>query len=187
MKRASRVRRWLYLAGCLLLLFTLVGFFIVPPIAKSQLEKRLSAALGRRVTIDKVKLNPYALSVTLEKFAILEANSTAPFLGWRRLYVNVDAWSSLWREWVVSEIALEGFESRIAVNPDQSLNCSDILAKLQSPPTPPRSGSTKPAQPVRIANLRVTDARVDFSDGSRAKPFATTIGPLTFSLSQFRT
>ena len=44
--------------------------------------------------------------------------------------MNVAGWSSIIREWAVSEIILEGFESRVAVNSDQSLNFSDILAKV---------------------------------------------------------
>src|SRR6187431_2993841 len=109
MKRASRVRRWLYIVITLVVLFTLVGFFVVPPIARSQLEKRLSAKLGRSVTLEKLRLNPYALSLTLENFAILEQDNATPFLGWRRLFVNLDGWNSIWREWTASEIALDGF------------------------------------------------------------------------------
>ena len=131
MKRATRarVRRWFTVAAIVLILYTVVGFFVVPPIARAQLQKRLSAELGRRVSVEKVRVNPFALSVTLEKFSILESDNTAPFLGWRRLYVNVDPFSS-WKEWVVSEINLDGFESRFVVHPDHSLNVSDILAKV---------------------------------------------------------
>src|SRR5690348_4511869 len=99
MKRASRVRRWLYVTVILVFLFTIGGFFVIPPIAKSQLQKRLSAELGRQVTVEKIRVNPYALSVTLEKFAILEKDNPGTFVGWRRLYVNVDGLASLWREW----------------------------------------------------------------------------------------
>ena len=74
---------------------------MVPPIARSQLQKRLSAQLGRRVTVEKIKLNPFVASVTLEKFSILEADNATPFLGWQKLYVNADPLSS-WKEWVVT-------------------------------------------------------------------------------------
>src|SRR5687768_7572576 len=160
MKRPSRVRRWITIGAILLILFTLVGFFVVPPIVRSQLEKRLSAQLGRRVTVEKVRLNPYTMAMTLEKFAILETDNTTKFLGWRRLLVNADPWSS-WKEWVVSEIALDGFESRVAIHADSTFNFSDLLTKLApAAKTPPE----KPARAVRIASLQVSGARVDFSD-----------------------
>jgi hypothetical protein len=170
-----------------MVVYTVVGFFVIPPIARSQLEKRLSAQLGRRVTAEKLRLNPYTLSVTLENFAVQEKDNSATFLGWRRLYLNVDPLLS-WKEWVVKEVNLEGFETRVAVNPDQSLNVSDILAKL-APPTAdtPPAKPVQPPRPVRVRSVRVADARIDFSDHSRTKPFATRVGPLTFALSEFRT
>lgn len=187
MKRASRLRRWLFVAVVLVFLFTIVGFFVVPPVAKSQLQKRLSAELGRRVTVEKIRVNPYALSATLEKFAILEADNTATFVGWRRLHVNVDLLSSVWREWAVSEIALDGFESRVAINPDQSFNFSDILAQVSARTAKSEDKPAKPGRPIRVGKLQVSDARFDFTDRSRPKPFATTVGPMTFTLTGFRT
>lgn len=43
----------------------LVGFFIAPPIVKSLAVDKLSAALHRKVSVEKIRINPYALSVTV--------------------------------------------------------------------------------------------------------------------------
>ena len=186
MKRASRVRRWLAIVITLVVVFTLLGFFVVPAIARLQLETRLSAKLGRRVTVEKVRMNPYTASVTLENFAVAEKDNAAKFFGWRRLHVNVDPLSS-WKEWVVHEIVLEDFDSRVVVNQDSSFNFSDLIAKLAPAETAPKTAPTKPARVVRIGIVHVARAGVNFSDHSRAKPFATTVGPLTFALTEFRT
>jgi uncharacterized protein involved in outer membrane biogenesis len=188
MKFTSRFRRWLAVVVALLALFTLAGFFVLPPILKSQLERRLSAATGRRVTVEKVRLNPYALSLSLENFAVCEADGARPFLGWRRLYVNFEALASFGDAWVLGEITLDGFDAHVTVNPDQTLNFSDVLAKLAPPSTAPTP--VTPAQkvrPVRIRSLNVTDAKVLFADRSRQEPFTTTLGPLTFAVTEFRT
>ena len=42
----------LILAG-LFLAYTIIGFWIVPPIAKPRMEKALSRAIGREVTIER--------------------------------------------------------------------------------------------------------------------------------------
>ena len=44
--------------------FTLFGFFGLPPIVKSMPPRKLSEALHREVTIEQIKINPYALSLT---------------------------------------------------------------------------------------------------------------------------
>ncbi len=195
MKPVSPLRRRLLIVVALLALFTVTGFFILPPIVKSQLEQRASAALGRRVTVEKVRLNPYTLALTLENFAIGDQAGPGTFVGWKKLHVDFDALGSLHGEWVLSEITLDGFAANVAVNRDQSLNFSDIIAKLTAPAAAPSApppaakpaAPAKPPRPVRIGSLQVNDARLAFADASRTQPFATTLGPLTFSLTEFRT
>lgn len=182
----SRRRRWLWILSVTVVLFTVTGFFILPPLVKAQLEKRLSAELGRTVTVGKVSVNPYALSVTLENFDIRLKEGSGSFLGWNRLYVNFDALASLTGDWVLSEIELDGFHAGVTVKPDGSLNFSDILAKVTATPAGPVVPA-KPGRPVRIGSLKVAQARVDFADQAHKKPFATVVGPLTFALTEFRT
>ena len=183
---SPRLRRNLLIAGVVFVLFTITGFFILPPIVKSQLEKRASAALGRAVTVEKVRLNPYTLSITLENFQVQEKDGKESFLGWNRLYVNFDALASLTGDWVLSEIELDGMHAAVTVRPDGSLSFADILDRLTTAGPAP-AVPAKPGRPIRIGSLKVTQARVDFADQSRSKPFATAIGPLTFALTDFRT
>jgi len=182
-----RLRRILWVCAILLALYTVVGFFVLPPIVRTQLVKRISAELGRPVTLGKVRLNPYALSVTLENLDVREKGGGGSFVGWQRLYVNFDALDSLFGDWVLSEIALDGFHAQVTVNAESTLNCSDLLAKFGGPPPPSAAKPAAPPRPVRIGRLAVSRARVDFADHSRGQPFQTTIGPLDFALSQFRT
>ena len=189
MKPASKLRRRLLIVVGLIALYTVIGFFLAPVIVKSQLEKRLSAELGRNVTVEKVRTNPYAISLTLENFAIRERDGTSKFVDWRRLYVNVDVWHSIWSAWSLSEIDLDGFDARIAVNADSSLNFADILTKLDrpaaAPATPP--AAAQPGRPIRVDRVHVANARIDFSDAAARQPFATTLGPVTFTLANFHT
>lgn len=187
MNTTRPVRRRAIVAAALVALYTVTGFFVLPPIVKSQAEKRLSAMLGRQVTVERVRLNPYTLSVTLENFAIKEQDGQTLFLGWRSLYVNFDALSSLFGEWVLSDVRLDGFTVRGVVNSDQSLNVSDLLAKFAPAANAPGAPAGKPSRPLRIGHLAVVDARVDVMDRSRKQPFATTVGPLSFDLTNFRT
>src|ERR1700709_2424096 len=102
MQLTSRRRRWLIAIVAFFVVFTVTGFFILPPIIKSQAEKRLSGLLERKVDIGRIRLNPYALSMTIENFDIPEKNGRSSFLGWNRLYVNFDLLSSLTGDWVIS-------------------------------------------------------------------------------------
>ena len=187
MKIPPRGRRRGLIAGVLVVLFTIVGFFVLPPIVKAQLEKRLSAELGRTVTVEKVRVNPYTLALTLENFDIRLKDGTGSFLSWKRLYVNFDALASLTGTWTLGAIELDGMHLSVVVMPDGSLNFSDLLARLQPPPDQAAAKPEAPGRPIRIGSLKVTSARLDFSDHSRRQPFATVVGPASFTVTDFRT
>ncbi len=183
MLRYMRTHRALSAAILFLVLFGLVGFFVLPPIVRTQAETRLSAELGRTVSVGKVRINPFAFSLTLEDLDIREKGGAGSFLGWHHLYVRFDALASLTGDWVLGAIELDGFHAALVANPDGSFNFSDILSKFP----PAASSGGKSGRPIRVGRLNVSDANVDFSDHSLKQPFQTRIGPLTFSLTEFRT
>jgi len=183
-----RRHRWLLGAAGLLGAVVLLGFFGLPPIVRAQAVKRLSASLGRAVTIERVRLNPLEFSVALEGLAVAEAApDAAEFIGWRRFYANLDSWSLLTGRVCFQEIALDGLRARVFKSASGGLNFDDILVRLAgAEPTP---AGAKPARPpaLRIRRLEVTDARVAFRDASRERPFATEAGPVSFLLEEFHT
>jgi hypothetical protein len=187
MKVSAVNRRRLVILGALVLVFTVVGFLVLPPIIKAQLEKRMSAELGRAVTVEEVHVNPYALSLALDHFAIREKDGTSVFLAWRRLYVRLDPLRSLWTAWGLSEVDLDGFQVRVDLGADRAFNFADILARVLPPPGAPASSPGKPGRPITVGRLVVSGASLEFSDRSRRAPFATTVGPMTFTLSRFST
>jgi hypothetical protein len=183
MKLSSGRRRAISAAILFLVLFGIVGFFVLPPLIRSQVEKRLSERLGRKVSVGRVRVNPFALSLTLDDLDIQEGDGSASFLGWHRLYVRFDALASLTGDWVLGAIDLDGFHAAVVINPNGSFNFSDLLAKLSAPSVAP----AKPGHPIRIGRLSVSYSRVNFSDRSLKHPFTTQVGPLTFALTGFRT
>jgi hypothetical protein len=60
LKRSRWYRRLLW-AGAAFLVYVLVGFFVLPPIIKSQLVKRLPAITKRQAASRQVKFNPLVL------------------------------------------------------------------------------------------------------------------------------
>lgn len=185
----SRRRRNLWIAGGVLAAYTIFGFFGAPPIVKSQLEKRATAALGRTVTVGKVRVNPYAMSVTLENFDVRLKAGDGSFLGWTRLYVNADPLSSVFGAWTLGAVELEGFHVAAILHKDGAFNFADIIERLNAAAAaaPADTAPAGPPPAVRVGRLAVTSARLDFTDESRSRPFATTLGPVSFNLTEFHT
>ncbi len=103
------MRRFLWFTVVCVALYAGVGFFALPPILKTQLERRGAVELGRSVSIGRVRVNPFALSVTLDGVEVGgRGGAGAPLLGWQRLHVNFDPLASLTDDWAFGEIALSG-------------------------------------------------------------------------------
>lgn len=189
--RRIRNRRALIAVVAIVVLHAVAGFWIVPAVVKAQGEKRLSAALGRTVTIARVAFNPYTLALTIESFDVRERDGVTEFAGWDRLRVDFETLSFLTGEWHFREVSLAAPRARIVANKDGSLNFSDLLAgaTAAAAPAPPAAEAAGAAamKPLRIDRLTLADARLDFSDEGRAQPFATRLGPVGFAVTNFVT
>lgn len=160
-----------------------MGFFVVPPILRGQIEKRLSEQLHRHVTVGKVALNPLTLSMTLESFSIAEP-AGGQFIGWKRLFVDFDSFSVLLREWRFQEIVLDGFSGKVAIDADGRVNFADLLETVQATIKSSAKTTRKP-WPLLVRQIAIGNARLSYSDASQAEPFATEVGPTTVSLKDF--
>src|ERR1700709_2211589 len=110
----------LKLLVCLVVLFVfypLVGFFILPPVVGSVAAKKLSEQLGREVTIQQVKLNPFAFSGSIRGVLIKETNGE-PFLSWEEAYGNFQIASFFGHPWVFKELRASKPFVRVQMNGD---------------------------------------------------------------------
>ena len=90
-----RARKWLLRLSLAFVAYSLIGFFLLPPILKWQMLKRLPAITKRQAVVQQVKVNPWTLSLTVRGLALTEPDGR-PFASWDELYVNFQA-SSLFR------------------------------------------------------------------------------------------
>ena len=116
-KSASWKGKTLVVLALLFVLYTLVGFFVVPGLVKDNARQALADLTGRDVTISEVRFNPLVLSAEVDGFAIAD-EQTEVLAGFDRLYVNFQL-SSLFRwTWYFDEISVEGLTLRAQRNPE---------------------------------------------------------------------
>lgn len=144
------------MAGFFVLL-GLLGFFAAPPLLHRELEKALSEALHRPVTVGAIHVNPYALSLEVERLSVADKVG-GELLGVDRLYANLEA-LSLWHGGVVlQELTVQGPRLALARGQDGRYNVSDLIDEwLAKPASPPTLFS--------VNNIQLSGGRFSFDDG----------------------
>ncbi len=142
-----------------LVVFSVAGFFVVPPILKSVLTKKLSEELHRQVAIRQVKVNPFMLSVTVRGFMIKQRNDSGTFASFDELYLNLQSISVLKRGLILSEIKINKPYINIVRNEDGSYNFSDLLEPK------PKKEAKKPR--FSLNNIQILNGSIDFHDGPK--------------------
>jgi len=157
--RRRKLLRW---TGGLLLVYALIGFLIAPVLVRLVAVKQMSALLGREVSIEKVRLNPFALSGSIRGFLIRDLDGK-PYVSWDEAYANFQLSSFFGHPWVFMEVTTTNPFVRVQINTDYSLNFSDILARFGTNTAP---ASTAPSKPLALCvdtPLRSNPANFRFS------------------------
>jgi len=150
------LRRLVWVVGSVAAL-VLLAWLAVPPIARSQLESRLTEALGRPTTVESVKFNPFKLRLTVYKLTIAEHEGPQPFLSFDVLVADFSA-ASIWHRAPVLD-ALVAVRPRLAFARDRDghYDIQDLIDKVLA----------TPSEPLRFSlnNIEVDDGSIAFADG----------------------
>lgn len=186
LERLRSHARLLIVIAALLLLYTLGGFLLVPHLARSAIigyvQKNMA---GRHAAIGELKFNPFTFRIEIHRFALTEANDS-PIASFDLLRVRASLTASLLhRAWTLSEVQLEQPQVHAIIDRDGTFNLARLAPAAAAKPA--RPGSDQSLPPLRIAALGVHSGSVQFEDRSRAEPFSTTLRPIEFDLTDFRT
>ncbi len=152
--RARRIGKWL--AG-LLVAFGLFGFLAGPPLMKWLLVKQLSQELQREVSIEKIDINPYALSARVSGVSV-KAEGGGELAGFDELFVNLSSFSLAQFGAVVDEIRLQGPRVAVTRLAEGKYDISDLLEKWLKPSEP------SPTPRFSINNIQIIGGKAVLDD-----------------------
>ena len=182
--KPSRWYRRLLWAGAAFLVYVLVGFFVLPPIIKSQLVKRLPAITKRQAAVRQVKVNPLVLSLTIRGLSLTEPDGQV-FASWEELYVNFQL-SSLFRfAWTFAEIGLKQPYGHVALFKDGRFNFANMFDDTSPPPPKPEKSGALPR--VNVWWLHIDDGAVALDDETHRLPLHSEFKPINISLTNLTT
>jgi hypothetical protein len=177
------------LALGLVVLYTLVGFFLVPYLIKTYAIPAVAEKLKRPVLVKEVELNPFALSLRLTGLEIRERDQSA-LLGFDEFFVNLQASSLIRRAYVFDTIRLTVPYVSARVFKDGRMNLAELVPPDDGvqPAAPPQAEKTPAEIPaIEIGEFEIAQGVVEFRDESKPKPYALDIVPIHIVLKNFHT
>jgi hypothetical protein len=177
-KRILRSRPFL-IAVALLLLYTLIGFFLMPFLVTHYVPRLAQDRLQRPARIGKVRMNPFVFTFEARDFMFSEADG-APLAGFGRLFIDFET-SSLFRwAWTFKSIQLEQLQVNLVMAEDGVLNFARLATEEAEPPEPP-SAPAEESRPPRmlLQAVRIADGRIDFTDRRPSVPATISLAPMT--------
>jgi uncharacterized protein involved in outer membrane biogenesis len=151
----AKIVRWMVAVP---LLFGLIGYLAVPPIAKYVLTQHVSEKLHRQISIREIVVHPYALSAYVRGFALKERDGSATAASFDELYFNLEAISLLRGNLILSETRLTNPYVRLVRNPDRRYNFTDLIEEFLNQP------DEEPKTRFALNNIQLTGGKIDFDD-----------------------
>jgi len=113
--------------GILFLLYTTVGFFIIPMIVKSVAVDYVKEELKRDAEIESVSFNPFTISLSVEGFKLYDKDKQSVFFSFKEFFINVSLWPLLSKKVDIQEVALREPDGNIIRYNEKEFNFSDLI------------------------------------------------------------
>lgn len=183
--------RWLRVVAGVLAVYAFVGFLLVPWIIKWMLVSYGDETLGRPLAIGSVRLNPFALSLTIEGFDLKDKGGH-PLLSFNRFYVNFQLSSLFHWAWTFRDIELDNPSIAFTIPKDGRTNLGELAADVAAasaneeyppPPEETADGVTR----LLIQRVAVTGGAFTFADERGREPAVVKVSPLDLTLENIAT
>lgn len=158
----GRIQKSFFWLAFVVLFYTLFGFFAAPAIVKAVLVKKLPEALHREVAIEKIRINPYVLSASVEGFRLDEKDGQGEFIAFERLDVNLAGASLFKRALMIQSVSLREPAINFSRLDDQTFSFSDLLAD-QTTDEPQPETESKPFL-FSINNIEIDGGAIRYQD-----------------------
>ena len=166
----------------LLLAYAAAGFWGVPLLARSQLQKFAELTLHRRLSLGSVQFNPFTFELRATELALKEPDGS-DLLGFKQLYLDAEL-ASLWQRRInLKQVLLEAPTIKLAIDAQGRFNLSQLF-----PAGDRASLNANAAMPkISIGQISVKAGRVAFSDLSHSTGYQRELQQVDISLTDFRT
>ncbi|QSA98901.1 DUF748 domain-containing protein [Methylococcus sp. EFPC2] len=155
---------WLWAIPAALAAYALVGFLLLPALARHYVPKLCAEILHRPVSIAEFGFNPFLFTLDAGSVVLAEQDGT-PVFRLRRLSLDFELESLFRGAWTLGALRLDGPELNLQVDPDGQSNLGRILEPLV-----PKEASPPAAAPTHflLKHLVLAGGSLTYQESSSA-------------------
>lgn len=162
-------KKWVMIAGAVagivLLILIILPFFVNADTFRPTIEQKITAAIGRPVTLGHLSFSLFSGSLVADNVAIADdpAFSSAPFFQAKSLHIGVSTAALIFtRQLHVSSLTADAPQIQLIQKPDGTWNYASLGAG-NSPAGPQTSSQSSSASNLSIGEMNIRDGSVDVS------------------------
>ena len=177
----------------IVVLYTLIGFFLLPWLAEKHLVKTMQQRLGVNASVEQIQFNPYTFEATIRQLQ-LNTEQDEPLAAWEKLYLNLQPLQLFRLTLRIEDISLANTELnfRRYTNTDNTLTrLADKWAATAEPENDAEreevSEQGDSLFTLEIGAFNYTDGKILYRDEVPNEPFETVLSPINIHLENFST
>lgn len=176
-------RRWAAASAGGVALYAAIGFFVVPPVVRSQIIASARSTLHREAQIARVRFNPFTLAGEIEGLSLKDRDG-AELFSVQRIGANLQVSGLFRRAWRLRDLQIDGPSIGVRILKDGKPSLADLFASTPGDEANPQKTGL-PRLIVDRFDLR--QGRVEFVDDSRSPRFVQTLTPLDLEMHDLST
>ncbi|MDD9305104.1 MAG: DUF748 domain-containing protein [Desulfobacter sp.] len=168
MNKYRYVKPLLYSLACLVVIYSVLGFFGVPYAARKIIVNSIDQTLDRKAVIQNVQFNPYTLELFINGLKI-QGKEQADLLSIEKIHFDLSVLSLFKMAPVVSDIDLHSPQIFLRLNKNNRLNISDLIQNFENDSLTKEADKSQDTTEFKfsLANINIKNAGVQFIDSTQ--------------------
>lgn len=182
---SEKTKKIFYWVTGILIVYALLGFFVLPAVLKNQIPKIVDEKLNRTAQIKNIEFNPFSMELNFHSFDIKNLDKS-DFISFKLLNADLAVLKSIKNlSLTVEQIILDQLNASIIRDKKGTFNFTDLL--VTEKPQQEKEKSDGDPFPITIVKTVISKGKLNWDDAFYIHRQNETIYPIDLNLDQFTT
>ncbi len=179
----KKIRKILSIILVALIVLVAVVLFALPRVARSYIVNNSKEILGRKVEVEKIRINYATLTLKIDDFVLYEANDTDVFVSFDKFRINLQLIPTLKQNYTIASLLLDNFEVNVEYD-GEHYNFDDMIVEPDSTIVEEEPVDTMPTPELTFSLNNVVIRGGDISYDDKAQGVHHELSKFGFSVPQ---